>query len=244
MRPFLIAIGAAILAFAFATDADADHRRWFVDDASGVIVALSDDPGASGPDGSTAVFDETIRMADPPGPNGSIYQGAIWDGTDYTYTPPVGAVLPLDPSTAVGAARIACRDMLDVFETALDYIYDNQLAWRQEAVRNAATGIHRQLVNATRVALNTTRTHARRQKYCEESASWPTGLSGDVVQYVEAMGGNTVATPTKDWSWVNPTTDARTDVMGAANGFGTATDVENAPTTDRLISRSWIRDIQ
>ena len=173
-----------------------------------------------------------------------ILQGGIWDGTDYTYTPPVGAVLPLDPSTAVGAARIACRDMLDVFETALDYIYDNQLAWRQEAVRNAATGIHRQLVNATRVALNTTRTMRAVRSIGEESASWPTGLSGDVVQYVEAMGGNTVATPTKDWSWVNPTTDARTDVMGAANGFGTATDVENAPTTDRLISRSWIRDIQ
>ena len=246
MRPFLIAIGAALLAVAFASPAAAqvDERRWLIQASDNKIVGMTDDYSLLQPydPGTFFVPDSVIRMADPPGAGGPILQGGIWDGTNYAH--PVGIVLPIDPTTDIGAAQTACAAMLDVFETALDYIYDNQLAWRQEAVRNAATGIHRQLVNATRVALNTTRTHARRQKFCEESASWPDGVNGDVGQYVDAFADGSISLPSKDWSWVNPTTDARTDVMGAANGFGTATDVENAPTTDRLISRSWIRDIQ
>lgn len=230
------------LAIAFASPADADHRRWFVD-ASGVIVAFADDPGGYTPDGTTAVFDETIRMANPPGPDGPIYQGGIWDGSTYTYTPPAGAVLPIDPTTAVGGVQAACDDMLDTFEVAFDFIYENRIAWQSAARKKAVTGIHWQIVNSARVALNSTRTHARRQKFCEESASWPTGLSGDVVQYVDAMGDDSVTTPTKDWSWVNPTTDARNDVTGAAQGFMSATNVENAPGSDRLISRSWIGEI-
>ena len=89
--------------------------------------------------------------------------------------------------------------MLDTFEAALDYIYDNQLAWTGAARAKAETGIHWQIVNSARVALNATRTHARRQKFCEESASWPTGLSGEVRQYVDAMGATGVTSPTKDF---------------------------------------------
>ena len=81
----------------------------------------------------------------------------------------------------------------------------------------------------------------RRQKFCEEAASWPTGLSGDVVEYVAAMAA--VATPTKDWSWVAHATDVRLDVTGAAQGFNNATNVENAPGSDALIGRRWIREI-
>ena len=131
--------------------------------------------------------------------------------------------------------------MLDVFEIALAYIFDNQLAWQQAAIRRAETGIHWQLVNAARVALNGTRTHARRQKFCEESASWPTGLSGDVVQYVDAMAE--AANPTKDWSWVLPATNVRADVADAAQGFNNAVNIENAPGSDKLIGRGWIGDI-
>ena len=207
------------------------------------LSLMPDDPGAYTADGTSAVLDETIRMADPPGPDGPIYQGGTWDGTTYAYTPPAGATVHIDPTTDIGGVQTACADMLDTFEAALNYISDNRLAWQHEARAKARDGIHWQIVNSARVALNATRTHARRQKFCEVSASWPTGLSGDVVQYVDAMAADDVNTPSKDWSWVNPTTAARNDVGGAANGFGSATDVENAPGSDKLIGRGWIRDI-
>ena len=245
MRRSLIAIGAAILAVAFASDAEA-ARRWFVQTSDDKIISFTDDDGAAAPPGTIEVDDPTIRAANPPGATGDILWGGTWIAGVYTAPSGGGLAVHIDPTTARGAAQTACAAMLDVFETALDYIYDNQLAWRQEAVRNAATGIHRQLVNATRVALNTTRTHARRQKFCEESASWPDGVNGDVGQYVDAFSNSTVNLPTKDWSWVNPETDpyTRNDVGDSAQGFNNATDVETAPGTDRLISRSWIRDIQ
>ena len=66
---------------------------------------MTDDDGAYTPAGTTAVPDETIRMADPPGPDGPIYQGGTWDGL--AYTPPAGAVLPIDPTTAIGAPQAA-----------------------------------------------------------------------------------------------------------------------------------------
>ena len=45
-------------------------------------------------------------------------------------------------------------------------------------------GIHWMIINSARVALNSTRTHARRQKFCEEAASWPTGTDGNVAGYL------------------------------------------------------------
>lgn len=242
MKELTLAVAfAAVLAVAVASDSEA-ARRWFVD-AAGVIVAFADDDGALAPDGTTAVLDETIRMADPPGPDGRIYQGGTWDGVNYAYTPPVGAVLPIDPTTDIGGVQAACKNMLDVFDNALDFIADNQLAWQQAAVRSAETGIHWQIINSARVALNSTRTHASRQKFCEEEASWPTGLSGDVVQFVDAMSADSVNLPTKDWSWVRPATDVRIDVADAAQGFDGATNIENAPSSAKLIGRGWIRDI-
>ena len=216
--------------------------RYFVEDSSSVIKSYTMDDDVVAPAGHTAVDVSVIEAAY----TGTIYQGGTWvvTGGVGVYTPPTGISTAIDDTTAIGGVQAACKNMLDVFDVALDYIADNQLAWQQAAIRSAETGIHYQLVNAARVALNGTRTHARRQKFCEESASWPTGLSGDVIEYVDAMGATGVATPSKDWSWVNPTTDARTDVMGAAQGFDNATDVETAPGSDRLISRSWIRDIQ
>ena len=231
---------AAVLAFAFAGDAEAE-RRWFVDDASGEIIAMTDDDGGHTPDGTTVVLDATIRMATPPGPDGDILWGGTWIAG--VYTAPTGVVMPIDPTTDIGGVQAACKTMLDVFETALDFIADNQLAWQHAAVRSAETGIHWQIVNAARVALNGTRTHATRQKFCEESASWPTGLSGDVTQYVDAMSADGVNIPTKDWSWVLPATDVRVDVADAAQGFNNAVNVEAAPGSHKLIYRGWIADI-
>ena len=85
--------------------------------------------------------------------------------------------------------------MLDVFDQALDYIQANRFAWPDDLRTKAIEGIHWQIVNSARVALNATRTHARRQKFCEESASWPDGTNGDVRQYVDAFGGNTWREP-------------------------------------------------
>ena len=66
--------------------------------------------------------------------------------------------------------------MMDVFDEGLAYIADNRMMWTDDLITKAIEGIHWQMVNTARVALNATRTHARRQKFCEESASWPTGV--------------------------------------------------------------------
>ena len=234
---------AFTLLIAFASTADADHRRWFVDDADGRIVGLADDPGGYTPDGTTAVFDETIRMANPPGATGDILQQGTWLAGVYTAPSGGGIVVPIDPTTDIGSVQAACDDMIDTFEAAFVYIQDNRVAWQSAARKKAVTGIHYQLVNAARVALNSTRTHATRAKFCDESASWPMGVNGDVIQFVDAMGDDSVTTPTKDWSWVNPTTDARLPVGMAAEGFMSATDIENAPGSATLIGRQWIRNI-
>ena len=238
-RAIALPIAFAVFAVAFAGEAEAE-RRWFVD-AAGVIIAMTDDPGGHTLTGTVVVLDSTIRMANPPGLEGDILWGGTWIAG--VYTAPTGIVVAIDPTTDIGGVQTACKNMLDTFEAALDYISDNRLAWQHEARAKARDGIHRQIINSARVALNSTRMHASRQRFCEESASWPTGLSGDAVQYVDAMGADGVNTPSKDWSWVNPTTAARNDVGGAANGFGSATNVEDAPGSDKLIGRGWIRDI-
>ena len=128
----------------------------------------------------------------------------------------------------------------------LAYIQDNRAIWTDDAVTKAIEGIHWQIVNSARVVLNATRTAARRQKFCEESASWPDGVNGNVREYVDAFGANdAIALPTKDWSWVDPETDPyeRENVMGSDDEFGAATNVENAPSSDKLIGRAWIDDI-
>ena len=136
--------------------------------------------------------------------------------------------------------------MLDVFEQALDYIHHNRLVWPDAARAIAVEGIHWQIINSARVALNSTRTAARRQKFCEESASWPLNTNGNVVGYLDEITANdSLTTPTKDWSWVNPENDpyTRVGVSTADMQFGSATNVENAPSSEKLIGRTWIDDI-
>ena len=135
--------------------------------------------------------------------------------------------------------------MLDVLEAGLEYIHANRFAWTDDIRTKAIEGIHWQIVNSARVALNATRTHARRQKFCEESASWPDATNGNVRDYVDAFGATGVNLPTKDFCWVNPQNDpfTRLSVGGAGQGFMNATNVENAPSSAKLIGRDWINDI-
>ena len=118
----------------------------------------------------------------------SIYLGGTWDGT--TYAPPAGITIGIDSTTDIGGVQASCAAMLDVFDAALDYIQQNRFAWQDVHRAEAIEGIHWQIVNSARVALNSTRTHARRQKFCEESASWPDGTNGDVRQYVDAIAAS------------------------------------------------------
>ena len=140
----------------------------------------------------------------------------------------------------------AAHVMLDVFDDALGFIMDHRTVWSVTNVEKATEGIYWQIVNMARVALNATRTAANRVKALGEAASWPTGVNGDVRQYVDAMEDG-IALPTKDWSWVDPETDppGRTGVanMEAGTGFENATNVEDAPSSAKLIGRDWINDI-
>ena len=214
--------------------------RYLVEDSSNVIKAYTEDDSLIAPPGHTAVDASVIEAAY----SGTIYQGGTWDGT--TYTPPTGIVVPLDTSTAQGMVKESCLAMLDVFEQALDYIHHNRLVWPDAARARAVEGIHWQIINSARVALNATRTAARRQKFCEESASWPLNTNGNVVGYVDAITANdALTTPTKDWSWVRSEVDpyTRVEITGAVMQFMNATNVENAPSSEKLIGRAWIGDI-
>ena len=187
-------------------------RVYGVQDADDKLSGwMSEDETDAAPTGETAVLESLIRAADPPGANGRIQSGGHWDGT--TYTPPVGSefFLPYDATTAAGMVKDAAHDMMDVFDEGMAYIADNRMMWTDDLITKAIEGIHWQMVNTARVALNATRTHARRQKFCEESASWPSGWyqRQRVREYcgcVRMMVAG-VSLPTKDWCWVNPEVD-------------------------------------
>ena len=228
---------AALFALASIGPAQA-AVRYFVDDTSDILKTLVTDDTLTAPAGETAVAKTTIETAC----GCSVYLGGTWDGT--TYTPPAGITTAIDDTTAIGGVQASCDAMEDVFDAALGYIHENRSAWTDDAREKAEDGIYWQRINSARVALNPVRTHARRQKFCEESASWPDGTNGNVREYVDAIAENG-SIATKDWSWVMPETDpyTRTNVEDAAQGFNNATNVEDAPSTDKLIGRGWIADI-
>ena len=126
----------------------------------------------------------------------------------------------------------------------LSFIASYPYVWPAEARANAESGIHWMMVNAARVALNSTRTAANRVKFLEEVASWPSGHNGEPKDYMDYFADGAL-TPSKDWSWVNPETDppSRTTADMWAAGFNQATNVEDAPTSGKLIGREWIKDI-
>ena len=156
--------------------------RYLVEDSSNVIKSYTEDDDLAAPPGHTAVAASVIEAAY----TGTIYQGGTWDGT--TYTPPDGIVTPLDTDTDLGALKQAAHDMLDTFEAGIGLIESNSTIWVQGGADSALDGIHYMAINAARVALNSTRTIANRQKFLEEAGSWPTDANGDVVAYVDLFG--------------------------------------------------------
>ena len=169
--------------------------RYLVEDSSNVIKAYTEDDALLAPPGHTAVAVSVIEAVY----TGTIYQGGTWvvTGGVGVYTPPDGIVEPIDSTTDIGGVQASCDAMLAVFDQALEYIHANRFAWQDDVRTKAIEGIHWQIVNSVRVALNATRTHARRQKFCEESASWPDGTNGNVREYVDAFidTGNTSEPP-------------------------------------------------
>ena len=247
MRKLLPLIAALwLFVYAFPADAQVPDRRWIVQTSDGKLIGFTDDQDVDPPDAAFATFvlESVIRAADPPGATGEILPLGTWIAGAYTAPSGGGIVVHIDPTSDIGAVQEACSEMLDVFDVALALIADNAGSWPADNIERAKTGIHWQIVNSARVALNSTRTHARRQKFCEESASWPDLTNGDPVDYVDAFG-NYSGTPTKDWSWVDPETDpfTRHNTGGSITGFENATNVENAPSTADLIGRDWINDI-
>ena len=241
-------LAAALLAVSFAAEAQVDDRRWLVQTSDGKLLGFTDDQDVDPPDAAFATFvlESVIRAADPPGATGDILPLGTWDGTTYTAPSGGGIVEHIDPTSAIGGVQEACKDMLDVFDVALAYIWDNRFAWTEDARTKAEEGIYWQRINSARVALNPTRTHARRQKFCEESASWPDATNGNVREYVDVWAATgSLTLPTKDFSWVNPEGDpyVRHPVGTATTQFQSATNVENAPSSAKLIGRDWLNDI-
>ena len=142
---------------------------WFRDTSDNKLVAAADSE-LTPPTGHDFILKTTIEAVYA----GTIWQLGTWDGS--TYVPPTDIIVPYDQTTDSGQVKDAANDMMDVFEAAIDLILENQHVWPQSVIDNAIDGIHWQIVNTARVALNSTRTMAaNRVKICEESASWPRG---------------------------------------------------------------------
>ena len=131
---------------------------------------------------------------------------------------------------------------MDVFQSAFEFMDDNAHLWETVTLVNARNGIFWQIIAMARVSLNSVRTAASRQKFCEESASWPTLVNGDPRQYVDAMKG-TVAD--SKWSWVDPEADplVRVAITEAVDKMASPTNVEDQPDSAKLVGRVWIDDI-
>ena len=175
---------------------------WFRDTSDNKLVAAADSE-LTPPTGHDFILKSTIEAVY----TGEIWQLGTWDGT--TYVPPADIIVPYDQTTDSGQVKDGAHAMMDVFDTAIAFIRENRAVWRPAAVEKALTGIHWQIVNSARLALNSTRTHARRQKFLEESASWPDETNGNVVDYVDVFNttDDELGTPTKDFSWVDPEPD-------------------------------------
>ena len=214
-------------------------RVWGVQDADEKLSGwTSEDETDAAPTGETAVLESAIRAFDPPGAEGRIQSGGFFNATT-GYTAPAGTEYFVPPANIVAVAAAA---MLDTFDDAVEYILANRQAWPEVHVLRAIDGIHFQAIAAARAALNTTRTALNRQKFCEESASWPTGVNGDVRQYVDAIVAADKQ-PSSVFSWVADDSDppSRVTTSTAFDGFeAPTTNLADAPTSAELIDRSWI----
>ena len=211
---------------------------WWRDTSDNKLVAAADS-AMDVPTGHDFILKTTIEAAY----TGEIWQGGTWDGTDYE--PPADILVGYDATSDAGMVKDAAHDMMDVFDAALALIAANPAVWTAEQREKAIEGIHWQTINTARIALNATRTAADRQKICEESASWPTMVNGNAREYVDAFGVTGVGLPTKDWFWIDLSVDppVREEISMSGQHFASATNVEDAPTSDKLIGRAWIDDI-
>ena len=193
------------------------------------------------PTGHDFVLTSTIAAAY----TGEIWQDGTWDDT--TYTPPTNILLVYDDTTEAGEVQVAAETMLATLESGSEFIRDNRTLWPQQQIEWALTGIHWQIVNAARIALNATRPVAHRVKFCEEAASWPSSATGGgPLTYVDNFGDTAITeAPGEKFSWVNPNVDppVRVSTMSAYDEFDTTTNVEDAPSTGKLLGRAWLDDI-
>ena len=212
-------------------------RRYWIQKSDNKITGFSDMDAVAVPDDHTAVLETVIRAADQPGPDGRIQAGGTWDGS--AYTPPRGGGVMTLPT---GIVVVAARHALDVLDAGVASILENASTWPFKSVENALTAIHYQKVNMVRVALNSTRTEANRQKFCEEVASLPTDSNGDVAMFVDGVAEIEASA---EYSFVDPASDppSRVDAADGVGKFDSPDNVEAAPSTAKLISRSWLGDI-
>ena len=182
---------------------------WFRDTSDNKLVAAADSD-LTPPAGHDFILKSTIEAAY----TGEIWQLGTWDGT--TYTPPADILVAFDPLVGAGIVKKAAHDALDVLETGAAYLVANGYLWDDKFRAAATDGIHWMIINMARIALNSVRTASYRQKFCEEVGSWPTGVNGEVRQYIDAIEKDSVV-PTGQYSWVShaDAQPTRTDYNGA-----------------------------
>ena len=131
---------------------------WFRDTSDNKLVAAADSE-LTPPTGHDFILKSTIEAVYA----GEIWQLGTWDGS--TYVPPADIIVPYDQTTDSGQVKDAAHAMMDVFDAALTFIFENRLAWPYTNIEKSTEAIRWQTVNSARVALNVTRTAANRIKF-------------------------------------------------------------------------------
>ena len=171
---------------------------------------------------------------------GIIYQLGFWNGT--TYTPPTDIITPFDPTAAGGDVQEAAHKAEDVFDNALELIDDNEmhgLMTRKQRARGYLLAARQHGKGLSECNAPSRRAYQVVRGMCVMADRHERECS----EYVDAFE-TTIPLPTKDFSWVGPASPfTRVDVMQAATRFNSATNVEDAPKSDKLIGRAYINDI-
>ena len=184
--------------------------RYLVEDSSNVIKAYTEDDSLIAPPGHTAVDASVIEAAysrhDLPGRD---------LGRDDLYSPDRNrcAAGHFDRARN-GQGIVPCHAGCVRASTGLHPSSTGSFG-RMHARAIAVEGIHWQIINSARVALNSTTRTARQPSEVLRGIGELAGcyVNGNVREYVDAIAAaNSLTTPTKDWSWVNPENDPYTRV--------------------------------
>ena len=183
-------------------------RRWFLN-ADNEIVGLSDNDLFPVPADQTSVLDSVIRAVDPPGAEGRIQSGGIWDGSEYTAPVGGGILIPFypDPATELGRGQIvllALHDQLEAWRYGvLEVSHQKPLIDTQRALQFLPMAHWAAYVVAA-MWRNGDLTIAQVEAWCMRMAMGSADSSNVQEYYENAHALEDTDIPQEACAWVNP----------------------------------------